>query len=106
MALELRVAISHVRTAIHLRGSGTLLSPPDESGKRQITALSTQRVAFYLTVQAFRVGIAVALLIGGLQFLAQTYTMGDLLLNTVAVALVRLRLQEQPFYCALIGFLV
>ena len=63
VSLELAAAICHMRAAIHLWGPSTVLSPPDESGKRQITALSTSRVTFYLAVQAIRVSIAIALLI-------------------------------------------
>ena len=90
--LELRVAARHVRAAVHLWGPSTVLSSPDESGKRQITALSTLRVTFYLAVQAIRVCIAVALLIGGLKFLVGCFNMSDLLLNVLAVGFVRLPL--------------
>ena len=89
VSIELRVATRHMRAAVHLWGPSTALSPPDESGKRQITALSTTRVTFYLAVQAYRVGIAVVLLIGGLKFLVGTFNMSDLLLNVLAVGFVR-----------------
>ena len=92
VALELRLAIRHMMAAVHLWGPSTVLSQPDESGKRQITALSTLRVTFYLAVQAIRVCIAVALLIGGLKFLVGTFNMSDLLLNVLAVGFVRLPL--------------
>ena len=94
VSLELRVATRHMMAAVHLWGPSTVLSPPDQSGKRQVTALSTSRVTFYFAVQAIRVGLAVALLIGGLKFLVGTFNMSDLLLNVLAVGFVCL-----PFVC-------
>ena len=96
VSLELRGAFSSMSAVLHLRGPRTLVGPSHEPDKRRITALSTSRVTFYLGVQTFRVGIAVALLLGGLQFPTGTYTMSDLLLNVVAFAFVRL-----VFGCAL-----
>ena len=47
------------------------------------------RIAFFLTVQTVRVGIAVALLVGGQHFLVGTFDMSNLLLNCVALAFVQ-----------------
>ena len=87
VALEVRDAVNIMRSAVHLKGPCTIISAA--SGKLKITSLGPMRIAFFLTVQTVRVGIAVALLVGGQHFLVGTFDMSNLLLNCVALAFVQ-----------------
>ena len=87
VTLEVRDALYVMRATFYLKGPYTTTNA--SSGKMQITALSPLRIGFFLAVQTVRVCIAVALLIGGLNFLVGTHKMSDLLLNTMSLAFVR-----------------
>ena len=83
VTLEVRDAVNVMRAAVYLKGPCTTIGPAGSPDEPRITVLSTPRVVFFLGVQMLRIAIAVALLIGGLQFLVGTFNMSDLLLSTV-----------------------
>ena len=78
---EISAIIKIMRVTVSLRGTTTIIVV--SSGRRQITALSTARITIFLALQLFRLVIGLALLAGGMQYLAYTISLSDLLLNTV-----------------------
>ena len=90
---ELKSTMGAIQAVVGMRGPTTTLAVTDS--KIQFVSLSAGRVAWFVCMQVFRMGISVALAIGGAQFLLKTTSVTELLLNVVALEFI-MSLDEVP----------
>ena len=68
--------------AIQLQGASTRIV------KGNINSISSVRVVCFVSIQMIRLAIAILLAYGGMRFLGNTFSLGDLILNTLALEFV------------------
>ena len=76
---EISSCLRVTAAVIQLRGVSTKII----DGK--INSISSVRVVSFVFIQMIRLAIAILLAYGGMRFLGNTFSLGDLILNTLAL---------------------